>query len=157
MDDLVTDGITETLKEGQSCSTRIGFPYISQEPIEEYDKSEKLYCKEFPWLYPGGVGDINSMHNEAIDLDQWIQHLLHYQDGRFARDKMWCFFALNYSQQKKCDETRGLLPIPELGKPRSSYHINEFTIVIQEYFQIRVKCWLATVGKTIFKITHHWL
>jgi hypothetical protein len=30
-------------------------------------------------------------------------------------------------------------------------------LVIQEYFQIRVKHWLSTIGKTLFKIKHHWL
>jgi hypothetical protein len=264
-DEVVTNGITDTLKEVQSpllrtdipsvtqessdeaapeqggpCSTRMEFPYVSQDPVDEYDESERLFCKAFPWLYPGGVGDINSMHQESIELDVWIQH------------KMWCFFALNYSQRKSVmkqggyfvnsfykdgpstledlqerlragqtgwvdrityfghkvsgspaywrfkrqevyswinhhihigngapslfitlscaeyywpdvkrliEERYGManLPIPDLGKPGSSRYINEFTLVIQEYFQIRVKSWLATVGKTVFKITHYWL
>jgi hypothetical protein len=35
--------------------------------------------------------------------------------------------------------------------------INEYTIVIQEYFQLRVGNWLDTVGKHVFKIKHFWL
>ena len=31
------------------------------------------------------------------------------------------------------------------------------TIVIQEYFQERVRKWPATVGKHVFKIKHYWL
>ena len=36
-------------------------------------------------------------------------------------------------------------------------NINRYTVVVQEYFQARVKIWLETVGKTIFKIRHYWL
>jgi hypothetical protein len=49
------------------------------------------------------------------------------------------------------------LPIPMFLKPGTSRYINEFTLVIQEYFQIRVKQWLTTIGKPLFKINHHWL
>ena len=254
IDQPITDGITETIKEfnPRSGSTRIDFPYVSEEPVDEYDESERLFCKAFPWIFPGGVGDINSMHMEPIDLDQWVRNLLLFEDGRFARDKMWCFFTLNYSQRKNvmkqgsyfvnsfykdgpstlgdlqeairtghtgwidrityfgfrvagsagywrqkrqevyswinhhvhlghgapslfitlsCAEyywpdikrlieeryKMANLPVPELRKPGTSRYINEFTLVIQEYFQIRVKHWLSTIGKTLFKIKHHWL
>ncbi len=254
LDQPITDGITETIKDCNpvSATARIEFPYVSEEPVDEYDENERIFCKAFPWLYPGGVGDINSMHKEPIELDQWIRHLLLYEDGRFARDKMWCFFTLNYSQRKNvmnqgsyfvnsfykdgpsslgdlqdairsghtgwidrityfgfrvsgsagywrqkrqevyswinhhvhlghgapslfitlsCAEyywpdikrlieeryRMANLPVPDLAKPGTSRYINEFTLVIQEYFQIRVKHWLSTIGKTLFKIKHHWL
>ena len=35
--------------------------------------------------------------------------------------------------------------------------VNDLTIVVQEYFQIRVQTWLKTVGRFIFGIKHHWL
>jgi hypothetical protein len=41
-----------------------------------------------------------------------------------------------------------------LGKPTI---VNKFTLVIQEYFQERVKAWLETVGKKLLGIKHHWL
>ena len=28
---------------------------------------------------------------------EWIQNLVYYYDGRFAKDKMWIFFALNFA------------------------------------------------------------
>jgi hypothetical protein len=34
--------------------------------------------------------------------------------------------------------------------------INDYTLVVQEYFQKRVKYWLETVGKNCFKIKHYW-
>ena len=44
--------------------------------------------------------------------------------------------------------------LEECADPRT---VNEYTIVIQEYFQIRVEQWLKTVGKQVLGITHHWL
>ena len=34
--------------------------------------------------------------------------------------------------------------------------VNDYTLIIQEYFQKRVEIWLETIGKTIFKIKHYW-
>lgn len=36
-------------------------------------------------------------------------------------------------------------------------YVEDYSLVIQEYFQERVRLWLKTVGKRIFKIKHHWL
>jgi hypothetical protein len=46
------------------------------------------------------------------------------------------------------------LPHASIGKPAI---INMYTLVIQEYFQERVKAWLDTVGKELIGIKHHWL
>jgi hypothetical protein len=35
--------------------------------------------------------------------------------------------------------------------------VNDHTLIVQEYFQERVKIWLKTVGKKIFRIKHYWL
>ena len=35
--------------------------------------------------------------------------------------------------------------------------INDYTLIVQEYFQQRVMAWLKTIGKIIFGIKHHWL
>lgn len=35
--------------------------------------------------------------------------------------------------------------------------VNDYTLIIQEYFQERVKIWLETVGRKIFRIKHYWL
>jgi hypothetical protein len=49
----------------------------------------------FPWLYPGGIGDIKESRLFDIEISDWAQNLLYYHDGRFAKDKLWRFFTLN--------------------------------------------------------------
>ena len=36
-------------------------------------------------------------------------------------------------------------------------YTNEYSIVVQEYFQERVKIWLQTVAVKVFKVKHYWL
>ena len=56
IDQTITDGITETIKDTHPGrgSARIDFPYVSEEPVDEYDETERIFCKAFPWLFPGG-------------------------------------------------------------------------------------------------------
>ena len=229
------------------------FPWVSEVPVDEYDKDECLFAKAFPWLFPGGLGDVNGYcDEEKLSIDGWAKKLLLYKDGRFAKDKMWSFFALNYFQRHKnqkqgtyfvdnfykdgpqtLDELKHEIengscrwvenityfggfvpgspsywrrrrdeiyswinhhiaqgngpptafmtlscaeyywpdisrlinerqrlanePITDFSQPGASKAVNDYTLVIQEYFQIRVKRWFETIGKNVFKIKHYWL
>ena len=48
---------------------------------------------------------------------------------------------------------------PNLKKDKSALckAIDEYSIVIQEYFIKRVDIWMNTVGKKLFDITHYWI
>ena len=96
----VTEGIRESYQK-VNRNTSIDFPYVSEVPVSEYDTTIKLFCKAFPWLYPGGRGDFNDYSEFDEDIDTWMERLLYYFDARFARDKMWCLFALNYAMRRK--------------------------------------------------------
>jgi len=88
-------------KEGKKRNTpRLNWPTREVKPISEYNDL-KLFCLAFPWLYPGGVGDINESRQHAIEVSEWAQNLLYYEDGRFAKDKLWGFFTLNYIQRHR--------------------------------------------------------
>jgi hypothetical protein len=97
--------IADELKKAAASSTtkmpRMEWPAVSEEPISEYDAAERLFCKAFPWLFPGGVGDINDYREKNVEAKQWASDLLYYQDGRFASDRMWCFFVLNYTTRRR--------------------------------------------------------
>ena len=99
-DDHITAALQQSVRKANK-NTSIDFPFRSEIPVNEYDTTLKLFCKAFPWLYPGGVGDFNDYSEQNEDIDCWMERLLYYYDGRFARDKMWCFFALNYAMRLK--------------------------------------------------------
>jgi hypothetical protein len=98
----VDEELEKAIMDGTSQTTASApWPYVSSHPVSEYDTTEKLYCKAFPWLFPGGVGDINDYRERSFTASEWARRLLDYEDGRFASDKMWCFFALNYCTRRR--------------------------------------------------------
>ena len=46
--------------------------------------------------------------------------------------------------------------MPDFTKNKVSL-VNEHSMVVQEYFQLRVQAWLDTVGKDLLEIKYHWL
>ena len=43
------------------------------------------------------------------------------------------------------------------GSKQASTLLNEYSLVVQEYFQLRVEAWLRLVGKPVFGINHYWV
>jgi len=91
---------------------KLHWPPREVKPISEFSDT-KIFCLAFPWLFPGGIGDIKESREFDIDLSDWAQNLLFYEDGRFARDNMWCFFVLNYIQRHR-------------NKNQSRWFVNDF-------------------------------
>lgn len=101
-----TDEIGETLKT--SGFSEMDFPYCSDKAINEFDPEVSVFAMAFPWLYPGGVGDVDAWRNtNHIPLKEWLKKMIQYEDCRFARDKMWCFYALNYFQRQQNNDQGG--------------------------------------------------
>ena len=71
------------------------WPAIKDIPVSEYG-DVRIFARAFPWLFPGGYGDIRDFPNSERVIPEWGKRLLYYEDGRFAKDKLFCFFALNY-------------------------------------------------------------
>ena len=227
----------------------VDWPDISDQPVNEYG-DKRIFALAFPWLFPGGMGDVK---DHPVSISFWGKQMLFYEDGRFAKDKIFCFFAMNYivrrrnqssgkffvdQFQKNCPDTleelqdaikggdtsfvnsltyynkritgsapfwlqkrsevytwinhhveaghgaptyfitlscaeyfwadvidllRERLIIAKIdpadckvGSPKLVQIANDYSVVIQEYFQLRVETWLETVGKNIFDISHYW-
>jgi len=250
-DQIINNELQSTVEETkQSDRITVDWPAVSDVPINEYG-STRIFAQAFPWLFPGGIGDVKDHPGSISD---WGKQLLYYEDGRFAADKIFSFFAMNYivrhrnsssgrffieNFQKNRPETlqelqdsiragdtsfvnsltyynkrvKGSNPywigkrselytwinhhveaqngaptffitlscaeyfwkdVIELlkdrlehagidvsdcyvGSSKMSSIINDYAIVIQEYFQKRVETWLDTVGKDIFDIENYWV
>jgi hypothetical protein len=53
----------------------------------------------YPWLFPGGVGDIYDLEREEIPIKEWGQHLLGYYNGQFPEDPLFGLFLYNTIQR----------------------------------------------------------
>lgn len=228
----------------------VDWPNMSEKAVDEFS-DKRIFAGAFPWLFPGGVGDPKDYPGS---LKEWGKHMLYYKDGRFARDEVFSFFALNhivrmrnsshgrwfidnfhkglpdtldevkekiesgdtsfvnslfyYNQnikgsspywfKKRCELYQWINHHVEIGNgpptmfitlscaeylwadiiekikermeiagdntshcfvgsKRLASIVNDYAIVVQEYFQKRVVAWLETVGKKIFKIKHYWV
>ena len=250
-DQIINDKLQETIRRSDICDEiTTEFPSVQSDPVSEFSDT-RIFARAFPWLFPGGIGDVK---DDPENPGEWGRRLLLYKDGRFARDKFFGFFAMNYIMRQRnassgkffidkfhsdCPDTleelqesiqRGeskfvnsltyynkrikgssaywfqkrsevytwinyhveqgngapmffitlscaeyawpdLIQLlkermalagenPEqcyVGSPKMSRIVNEYSIVIQEYFQKRVEHWLDTVGKDVFGIKHHWV
>ena len=244
----LTDGLDQCNK---SRHTTIQFPYASPEPINEYEEGNSLFTRAFPFLFPSGFGEYGQFRDKKITVGDWARDLLYYKDGRFAKDRIWCFFILDFDTRKKNQMSGGFFVdgffregpktleqlqseiaegntgwlerlcyysqrvIGSAGYWRAkraevyswiNYHVqagngpplffitlscaeymwpdikrlicerlniagldvptfdksfvqlvNDYTLVVQEYFQERVKIWLSTIGTKVFHIKHYWL
>lgn len=207
----------------------------------------------FPWLFPGGIGDVNDFPND--NAREWAKMMTYFEDGRFAKDKQFCFMAENYILRRRNSnsgryyvtkfhghgppnlkelqeqvkegnnsfvnsllyysksvkgsnqywkakrselytwinhhaEVHNKVPMyfitlscaeylwpdvvdlikerllmagdeesaanAEVNTPAFVRLVNEYSIVVQEYYQIRVKNWLNTVGKEMLGIENYW-
>lgn len=75
----------------------VDWPDLTRDPISEHS-GRRLFTNAFPWLFPGGVGDVMDYPGEA---HKWGEHMLYYEDGRFACDEMFGFYALNFIVRKR--------------------------------------------------------
>ena len=54
----------------------------------KYDHTKQIFVNSYPWLFPGGVGDIYDLERGEIPIKEWGQHLLQYYDGGFFEDPL---------------------------------------------------------------------
>ena len=60
-----------------------------------------MFVNSYPWLFPGGVGDLYDMERGKWGVREWGQHLLHYYDGRFLKDQIFSLFVFNTIERHK--------------------------------------------------------
>ena len=94
MDEDILDSLKKTCIDNTDTRHHINWPRIETEAIEE--KSEKIFCMAFPWLFPGGVGDINDAREISLTPKEWAKNLIYYGDGRFQEDELFPFYALDF-------------------------------------------------------------
>lgn len=80
----------------------LDFPQVGEQPINEYH-TQKLFSNIYPWLFPGGEGDIYNDHDgNCIENGKgwiWANRMMNWSDGRFMKDKTFCFYALDMIQR----------------------------------------------------------
>lgn len=126
---------------------------------------EKLAEGDLSWLHSISyfshrvTGSSAYWRARRSDVFSWINYHLEQKHGPPS-----FFITLSCAEYHWKDIERlitdrcikGEVSPPDFSKGRAGI-INDYSIVVQEYFQMRVQAWLDTVGKRLLKIKHHWL
>ena len=92
-DEDISNALKETIGSSkQKRNINVTWPELSKTAVNEYSDM-KVFVRAFPWLFPGGFGDPKDFPGT---LGEWGSLMLFYEDARFAVDKIFTFFALNY-------------------------------------------------------------
>lgn len=68
--------------------------------------TKSIFCNAYPWLFPGGIGDLYDMKRGEWSVREWGRHLLRYFDGRFLQDQLFCLFVFN-TMERHTNNTQG--------------------------------------------------
>ena len=75
--------------------------------ISEFYSNRMVFANSYPWLFPGGIGDVYDEERGSVgdlsgpvhDLKSWARHLLQYCDGRFSKDHLFILYIHNTLQR----------------------------------------------------------
>ncbi len=65
----------------------------------EYNHTKQIFVNSYPWLFPGGLGDIYNLEQGEIPIKECGRHLLQYYDGQFLEDPLFGLFLYNTIQE----------------------------------------------------------
>lgn len=101
-------------------------------------------------------------YKKRCELQQWISHHIEAGNG-----PPMFFITLSCAEYLWPDIIRLVKERMEIagedssccfvGSSKLTKLLNQYSFVVQEYFQKRVETWLATVGNDIFGIKHYWV
>ena len=121
----VEAAINEVVTELQEAETEeaqqrpvIPWPSTDTTPASEFT-TPFFFTMVFPCLFPYGKGDFHINRPVTCPaLHDWAEHLLWYQDGRFARHKVWKFVAHNMIMRKRALEQSRFFVYQQVGDPQ---------------------------------------
>lgn len=70
------------------------WPPCDDTPINEFSTEGYFTCA-FPTLFPTGTADFAAPCLRAVTIGNYFKHLMQFEDGRFAKNSQFRYFALN--------------------------------------------------------------
>ena len=120
IDEVVSEPLEGEAGEAQRNVQRpvIPWPTTGTTPASEFT-TPYFFTMAFPCLFPHGKGDFHINRPVTCPtLHNWAEHLLWYQDGRFARHKVWKFVVHNMIMRKRALEQSRFFVDQQLGDPQ---------------------------------------
>jgi hypothetical protein len=74
---------------------QLQMPSFRRTPLDEFNQKYALLSLACPTLFPRGAADFVEPRQRSITYQEYIQHAMKWEDGRFARHHSFRFIALN--------------------------------------------------------------
>ena len=120
VNEVVSEHREVDAEDAQQGMERPVIPWSSTDttPVSEFT-TPYFFTMAFPCLFPYGKGDFHINRPVTCPaLHDWAEHLLWYQDGRFARHKVWKFVVHNMIMRKRALEQSRFFVDQQLGDPQ---------------------------------------
>ena len=90
------EAVKKSIQERQKSAdhTTVPWPHRADTPVNEFNMEGYMLCA-FPTLFPTGAGDFLAPRERVVTVGNYFNHLVRYDDGRFARHLRFRYFALN--------------------------------------------------------------
>ena len=94
----------------------IPWPTRGNIPLSEYS-TQHFFTLAFPTLFPYGTGDFHiNRPRSCKSMSDWAEHLLWFEDGRFAKHPYFKFIVHNMIMRRRAQESSNFLIQQKLGE-----------------------------------------
>lgn len=139
-----------------------GCPETLPELKETIRRGDTSFVNRLNYFNRSIKGSSPYWFSKRQELYTWINH--HVEKGEGAPnffitlsccEHYWADIITLLKERLECagDDPNECYP----GSPKMGQILNDYAIVVQEYFQKRVEIWLETVGKKVLDIAHYWI
>ena len=98
----------------------IPWPTRDDHPISKHTTNH-FFTMAFPTLFPTGAADFRiNRPRTCSSMTEWAEHLIWYQDGRFAQHPYWKFITHNIILRKRSLEQSSFIVRQKLGEDHIS-------------------------------------
>lgn len=74
---------------------QLQMPSIRRTPLDEFNHTHALLSLACPTLFPRGAADFVEPRQRSISYQDYIEHAMKWEDGRFARHHSFRYIAIN--------------------------------------------------------------
>lgn len=75
----------------------LDWPRLQALRYSQQGRSQRVFSLAFPTLFPNGLADwaLPRIRSKPLKFFDWVQHLIRYHDGRFAKHPRFRYSAMN--------------------------------------------------------------
>lgn len=139
-----------------------GLPDTLDEVKARIESGDMSFINNLSYYNRNITGSSPYWFKKRCELYQWVNH--HVEIGNGAPSMFITLSCAEYLWADVIDKIKERMEIAGqdssecfIGSTKLYGIVNDYAIVVQEYFQKRVTKWLETVGKEIFGIKHYWV